>query len=77
MIRTKKLTNFDQFFPSNRKPRGDAIDKIIGIMNNRAIVIIEFIGKKEGEKFYPKRVLLLYFSVQILHKLSSYFHSRF
>jgi hypothetical protein len=61
MIRTKKLTSFDQFFPSNRKPKGDAIDKTIGIMNNRAIDIIEFIGKKGGEKFYPERILLLYF----------------
>jgi hypothetical protein len=50
MIRTKKLINFDQFLPSNRKPKGDAIDKTIGIINNRAIDIIEVKVKKRRYK---------------------------
>jgi hypothetical protein len=46
IIRTKIPTNFDQFLPNNRNPNGDAIDKTMGIMNNRAIDIIGFKSKR-------------------------------
>jgi hypothetical protein len=52
MIRIKKLTNFGQFLPSNLKPKGDAIDKTIGIMNNRAIDIIELKAKETSKKVF-------------------------
>lgn len=52
IIRIKRLTNFDQFLPSNLKPKGDAIDKTIGIMNNKAIDIVELKAKETSKKVF-------------------------